>query len=288
MPTAASTNRHRAEHGEHGGENAVARKEAVDILLRRVDEVEGQVRIDLRHLAPERGNQALGPLAPVRLDHDRRELGGGRRLRHGPGRRRVERHVESRVVHVRVVERTLHADGGHDAHDGPPRAVGACLPVPGAESPADRARGAEVLLRECRVDDGDRQLRVEVVVGEGAALEEFLSDGLVVTAGHLFEVGRRAITSRLVDLAFDLDRGVAGEGHPEPAGDRGGGELPGSLEFPEQAVVEELPRFGARVVSIHEAHPCAGIGLSAVRQPPDAATCRNRWNVRILPILQKS
>ena len=50
-----------------------------------------------------------------------------------------------------------------------------------------------MLARERGVDDRDGQLRVEIVVGEGAALEQLLAGDVEERAGDLLEVGERAI-----------------------------------------------------------------------------------------------
>ena len=51
IPTAASTIATSAEDREHGRDDPVLRDEAVDLRLRRADEIQRQVRVRLLHLA---------------------------------------------------------------------------------------------------------------------------------------------------------------------------------------------------------------------------------------------
>ena len=149
----------------------------VDLDLRRADEIQRQVRVGVRQLPPQRACHRIGALAAARLCHDGRELGGERPLLDGADRVREEGHVEACLVHARLVERPEHSHRADHADDRSPRTCALRVAVRRGrpEAPPDRALGAEVLLRERGVDDRDGLPRVEVVVGEDAALEELLS-----------------------------------------------------------------------------------------------------------------
>jgi hypothetical protein len=112
-----------------------------------------------------------------------------------------------------------------------------------------------MLSRERGVDDADREPGVEVVVGEGAPLEQFLARDVEEAAGDLLVIGEWPILLVRVDLALELDRTVAGEDHAEPAGEPDRVELGVGAQRAQQPVVEQAARVGGRVIAVHQAHP---------------------------------
>ena len=109
------------EDREHGGDDPVLRDEAVELSLRRADEVERQIGIHARHLPREWRRHRIGPLPAARLEQNGRELAGKRRLLDRAERVREKRDVVARLVHVRKVEGAQHPNGRHDSHDRAPR-----------------------------------------------------------------------------------------------------------------------------------------------------------------------
>ena len=195
IPTEASTIATSAEDREHRRDDPVLRDEAVDLHLRRADEVERQVRVGLRASAaaaapPSRrraGRRAAWP-GWSRTGSPAAPAASG-----PPGSRRTARRSRSRPA--RLVERPEHPHGRDDADDGAPRPrlLRVAVARRGPEAAAERALAGEVLLRERRVDDRDGLVRVEIVGGEGAAVEHPLAGHREEAAGHLLEVGRGAI-----------------------------------------------------------------------------------------------
>src|SRR5438094_757270 len=245
---------HQPEDREHRGDDAVRADEAVEVLLWRADEIERQVRVDLVDVAPQRVGKPVGLLPAARFDDHRRELARERRRLHRARAAGIERHVESGIVDVRNVERRLHADVRHDAHDRAPRPGLRRGAIRRAEAAADGTCRAEMFSRERGVDDRHRQLRVQVVVGERAPVEPLLARHVEERAGDLLEVGIRAIALLLVDLALDFDRRAAREHHAEAIREGDALEFRIVPQLAHEAIEEQLARVLSRIVAVHQPH----------------------------------
>ena len=138
------------------------------------------------------------------------------------GRRAEQRHVEPGGLGL-LIERTLHQRVRHDADDGAPRLFFAG--IEDADLMSERALVAPILLREARIHDRDRLLRVGVVDGEIAAFVNLEAEGGEVIVGDGFEIAARTIAIGQIILPVDFILPGRCEGHAKAIGHGRGFEL---------------------------------------------------------------